>query len=137
MRRGLLSGIVAASLLLGAGDGRAASNTIGSTTGTSVQVPAAEPALLPVVLPDLSGMHESVQEQLREAYASLRGVASGSEAYGELGKLLMAGKYLGVAERCFRNAQLLAPDDARWPYYLGHLFTRKGELTTARTARAR
>ncbi len=131
MRRGLLSGFVAASLLLGVGHGRAASNTIGSTTGTSVQVPAAEPTLLPVELPDLSGMHESVQEQLREAYASLRGGESRSEAYGELGKLLMAGNYLGVAERCFRNAQMFAPDDARWPYYLGHLFTRKGELTKA------
>ena len=129
MRRGLLSGFVAAYLLLGVGHGRAASDTIGLTRGTSVQVTAAEPALLPVVLPDLSGMHASVQEQLREAYASLTVLESGSEAYGELGKLLMAGKYLGVAERCFRNAQMLAPDDSRWPYYLGHLFVRKGELT--------
>jgi tetratricopeptide (TPR) repeat protein len=134
--RRLFSGLMAASVLLALGHGQ----------GTSAQVTAAEPALVPVMLPDVSGMHQSVQEQLREAYASLRMLESGnepqepasearlgerSEAYGELGKLLMAGGYLDVAERCFRNAQTLAPDDFRWPYYLGHLFISTGELTKA------
>ena len=131
MNRGLVSGLVTASLLLGAGDGRAASATTGSATGTAMQGRAAEPALLPVVLPDLGGMHASVQEQLREAFTLLRVSDSRSQAYGELGKLLMAGQYLGVAERCFRNAQMLAPDDARWPYYLAHVFSRQGDLTKA------
>ena len=127
-----------ASVLLAWGHGLAAS------VGTSPQVALAEPTLLPVVLPDLGGMHESVQQQLRKAHASLmhslqdpdepaaesrRGERS--EAYGELGKLLMAGEYLDEAERCFRNAQLLAPDDFRWPYYLGHVFIGKGDLTHA------
>lgn len=107
----------------------------------TAQVTAAEPALLPVALPDLGGMHESVQEQLREAYAATRLLESGnadpgrnperSAAYGELGKLLMAAKLLDAAERSFRNAQALAPDDFRWPYYLGHLFISKGELASA------
>lgn len=127
MTRGLVSGLVTASLLLGVGDGRAAS----ATTGTSMQGRAAKPALLPVVLPDLGGMHALVQEQLREAFTLLRVSDSRSQAYGELGKLLMAGQYLGVAERCFRNAQMLAPDDARWPYYLAHVFSRQGDLTKA------
>ena len=131
MTRGLVSGLVTASLLLGAGDGRAASATTGSATGAVMQGRAAEPALLPVVLPDLGGMHASVQEQLREAFTLLRVSDSRSQAYGELGKLLMAGQYLGVAERCFRNAQMLAPDDARWPYYLAHVFSRQGDLTKA------
>ena len=113
MTRGLLSGLVAASVLLAVGHGLAAS--------------AAEPILLPVVLPDLSGMHKAVQEQFREAYAALQmTLQSGTQepasepqrgersaAYGELGKLLMAGKHLDVAERCFQNAQMLAPDDFR------------------------
>jgi tetratricopeptide (TPR) repeat protein len=105
-----------------------------------------QPALLPVVLPDLSGMHESVREQLREAYASLAMLQPGTapdepapeprqderdEAYAKLGKLLVAGKYLDVAERCFRNAQTLAPDDFRWPYYLGHISIGKGDLPAA------
>ena len=129
VKPGLLCGLVAAHLLVGVGEGHAASGT----TGTSVQPTAAEPALLPVVLPDLGGMHQSVQEQLREAFASVTVTVaeSRSEAYGELGKLLLAGQYLGVAERCFQNAQMLAPADARWPYYLGHVFTRQGDLTQA------
>jgi tetratricopeptide (TPR) repeat protein len=116
-------------------------------TGAPAQATAAEPTLLPVVLPDLSGMHEAVQQQLREAYASLLRMSpprqqahqpaaeprrgERGEAYGELGKLLMAAKYLDVAERCFRNAQVLAPADFRWAYYLGHLSISRGELTKA------
>ena len=130
--RGLLSGLVAASLLLGSSDGRAASGAIG-VTAASAQVTVAEPTLLPVVLPDLSRMHRSVQEQMREAYASLMALESGerSAAYGQLGTLLMAGEYLAEAERCFQNARLLAPDDFRWPYYLGHIYKNTGHLTQA------
>jgi tetratricopeptide (TPR) repeat protein len=110
-----------------------------------------EPTLLPIALPDLSGVHASVQEQLREAYRFLEiapqtGPSAGpsakprqaeptraerSEAYGTLGKLLMAAKYPDAAERCLRNAQSLAPDDFRWPYYLGQLFIGQGALAKA------
>jgi tetratricopeptide (TPR) repeat protein len=127
--RELLSGTAAAVLL-----------SCGQCWAASAQGARGEPTLLPVVLPDLSGMHESVQKQLREAYESLRTSRSKQaeprrgehgEAYGELGKLLMAAKYLDVAERCFRNAQMLAPDDFRWPYYQGQLFISEGALTKA------
>lgn len=92
----------------------------------------AQPILLPVALPDLTGMHESVQKQLREAYALVAAQrGERSQAYGELGKLLLAARYLDVAERCFRNAQMLAPDDFRWPYYLGQIFISTGALTKA------
>lgn len=109
----------------------------------AAQAATAAPAtLLPIALPDLGGMHESVQVQLREAYRSLAPsaqveTAAGprraerSDAYGTLGKLLMAAKYPDAAERCFRNAQTLAPDDFRWPYYLGHLFISVGALPKA------
>ena len=43
----------------------------------------------------------------------------------------MAGDYLDEAERCFRNARVLAPDDFRWPYYLGHVVRSTGRLTEA------
>jgi tetratricopeptide (TPR) repeat protein len=115
------------------------------------QAPVVEPTLLPVSLPDLTGVHESVQEQLREASRFLESTpqsraadgqsaktrpaglshAERSEAYGTLGKLLMAAKYADAAERCFLNAQSLAPDDFRWPYYLGQLFISQGALTKA------
>jgi tetratricopeptide (TPR) repeat protein len=150
--RELVSASLTAAVLLVWSHGWAASVTAGALSSAaedaSTQVTAAEPILLPVALPDLGGMHKSVQEQLREAYASvLRTSQSGqeaqepaseprrrverSQAFGELGKLLMAAKYPDVAERCFQNAQVLDPNDFRWPYYLGHLFISKGELTRA------
>lgn len=137
---------VAALVLVAWGHPCAAGVCIGSLAAT--QSATADPAtLLPIVLPDLSGMHESVQAQLREAYGSLQTLsrsrqantvagprrAERSEAYGTLGKLLMVAKYPDAAERCFRNAQTLDPDDFRWPYYLGHLFITEGALTEAVT----
>ncbi|MXZ73379.1 MAG: tetratricopeptide repeat protein [Acidobacteria bacterium] len=139
----LVGRVVAVCLLFGAGDGWAAGGPLGAAATS--QGTEAEGALLPVVLPDLSRVHETVREQLREAHASLtalasEGVAGTTDAvrsgalvgtYGDLGRLLMASEYLDEAERCFRNAQRLAPDDFRWPYYLGHLARSKGRLPAA------
>jgi tetratricopeptide (TPR) repeat protein len=57
-----------------------------------------------------------------------------AEAYGELGNLLMAAESLDVAEACYRNAEALAPNDPRWPYYLGHLYRIRGDASNARAA---
>lgn len=92
-------------------------------------------ALKPVALPDLSRTEPSVQQQIQEAHAALMtksgasgtGAADLANAYGEMGKLLMAAEYLEAAESCFLNAQTLAPAEARWPYYLGHLYKLRGE----------
>jgi tetratricopeptide (TPR) repeat protein len=86
--------------------------------------------LKPVSLPDISTAAASVQTQLREQYAALdikiknaaTPVPELAEAYGDMGKLLMATEYLDAAEVCFVNARELAPDEMRWPYYLGHLY---------------
>jgi tetratricopeptide (TPR) repeat protein len=76
------------------------------------------------------------REQLRERYSSLKlkiqdpatPGAELSNAYGDMGKLLMAaGEYLDVAESCFLHAQALAPRERRWPYYLGHLYRIEGD----------
>lgn len=144
MNRRLSIALAAACLILGASDGPAAGGPTGAAAAAS-QATEGEAALLPVELPDLSRVHGSVEEQLRTAHASLmtpepadaaetpdatrRGARS--EAYGHLGRLLMASEYLDQAERCFRNAQQLAPDNFRWPYYLGHLARSKGQLTSA------
>ena len=127
-----LSSFVAACLLLGAAAGHAAGDPMGVTVAPSQSV-LTESTLLPVVLPDLGRAHGLVEAQLREAYAALMGLPSArrAEAYGELGKLLMAGEYLDEAERCFRNAHVLAPDGFRWLYYLGHVFRSTGRLTEA------
>ena len=95
--------------------------------------------LLPVELPDLSGMHEAVQAQLREAHRALESGASPqpgelADAYGRLGMLLMAGEYFEAAEACLLNARRLAPERFRWAYYLGHLYERRGDLEEAADA---
>jgi tetratricopeptide (TPR) repeat protein len=109
---------------------------IASTGCTAAEQPApatstssARQALKPVSLPDISTAADSVQTQLRERYAALElkikdsstPVPELAEAYGDMGKLLMATEYLDTAEVCFLNARQLAPGDMRWPYYLGHV----------------
>ena len=98
-------------------------------------------ALLPVSLPDLSMMTPSVQQQIRASHASLSAqvanrqtaIALLADAYGELGKLLMAADYPEAAEPCFIDAQRLAPGERRWPYYLAHVYRRRGDLDKAKT----
>lgn len=104
--------------------------------------PASPATLRPIVLPDLSRMEKPVQEQMREAYATLtKKIDAGgtppadlAAAYGEMGNLLMAAEYLDAAEPCYLNAQTLAPGERRWPYYLGHVHRTKGEPAKAAQA---
>lgn len=102
------------------------------------QEPAREAARAPelraVSLPDLSKAASSVQDQIRTAYSTLiaRGENPSAPAteraasYGELGKLFMAADFGQAAEACLLNAQVLAPADSRWPYFLGHLYKDQG-----------
>ncbi len=102
---------------------------------TARETRADRPVLRPVSLPDLSRASESVRRQLRDAYASLTqskdqaGATTSqlAQAYGQMGMLLMAAEYRDEAEACFVDAQVLAPDEARWPYYLGHSYKTRGE----------
>jgi tetratricopeptide (TPR) repeat protein len=102
----------------------------------------ARPALISVSLPDMTGAAEPVQAKLRDRYASLTlkvdnaGTPAGdlADAYGEMGKLLVAAEYLDAAESCFANAQMLMPGDMRWPYYLGHVYRFKNEPAKAASA---
>jgi tetratricopeptide (TPR) repeat protein len=102
----------------------------------SMRRPTDGRALRPVSLPDVSRMTESVQAQMHERYSTLvqkmenpgASIVDLSDAYGEMGNLLMAAKYLDAAEPCYLNAQALSGRDRRWPYYLGHLYRTKGAL---------
>jgi tetratricopeptide (TPR) repeat protein len=93
----------------------------------------------PVALPDLSRMSESVRQQIRDGHASLmqkieNGATSAADranAYGEMGGLFMAAQYLDQAEGCYLNAHALAPEDARWPYYLAHVYRSKSDPAKA------
>lgn len=106
--------------------------------GTGQDDPAGQP-LPPVVLPDLSGLHASVERQLREAHASLMATEGRTDAspreradaFGEMGMLFIATRFAGEAERCYRNAQRLAADDVRWSYYLAHVLNNSSNPTEA------
>jgi tetratricopeptide (TPR) repeat protein len=92
--------------------------------------------LLAVPPPDLSGMEQLARTQVQASYSSLMAKVAApglsttelGAAYGETGKLFMAAEYDESAEPCFLNAAALIPDDARWTYYLGHLYKRTGDL---------
>jgi tetratricopeptide (TPR) repeat protein len=86
-----------------------------------------------VALPDLSRVEESVQAQLRERHAAMVARQNATE-YGEMGKLLLAAEFLDPAEAALLNAQSLAPDAMTWPYYLGHLYRKKGDIRKATVA---
>ena len=107
------------------------------------QAEAADPAAC--TLPDLSRMHAATRTQLGDAYRALEAVepAGGAgapagasalrrgEAHGALGMLLLAADYPDAAGRCLRNAARLTPGEFRWPYYLGHVYIRLGDLNRA------
>ena len=93
-------------------------------------------SLRTVQMPDMSKMSAPVRAQLGERFSALEaqrrapGVASADlgTAYGNVGELLLAARYLDAAEPALLNARELAPDDPRWPYYLGHLYRMRGDL---------
>jgi tetratricopeptide (TPR) repeat protein len=123
-----------AVLLLTAGCARDP-DTASSSSAASTSAPVDRKALPPVSLPDLSKAAPSVQKQLREGYAALKAKIENPStsdlelgfAYGEMGKLLMAAEYRDDAELSFLDAQALTPNEARWPYYLGHLYKLRGD----------
>jgi tetratricopeptide (TPR) repeat protein len=126
--------VAAVCVALAAGCTARESTSIASNP--SVVTPPEGLGLQEVPLPDFAEMQAPAREQLQSRVSTLRSSISTSsaprerlaDAYGEMGKLLMAATYLDAAEACFLNAQILAASDARWPYYLGHIYKVKGPL---------
>jgi tetratricopeptide (TPR) repeat protein len=125
---------LAASLAGGCTSEDTAKTSVPTNEGAAVGSLARE-SLVPVALPDLSRVEKSVQEQVREQYSSLLDLQKGSapaaelgNAYGAMGKLLMAAEQFDAAESYLLNSQTLLPGDYRWPYYLGHLNKSRGAL---------
>ena len=102
----------------------------------SIEETAQRRGLLGVTLPDLSRLETSVQAEVQTKYESLMQTLSNPESpaidlasrYGELGTSIMATDDFDAAEPYYLNAQALAPDDVRWPYYLGHLYRATGSV---------
>ena len=135
-RVGGAAGSVLAALLLAAACGGAAPG--GSGDGRNAAPPADVP-LEPVLLPDLAQVGDSVREQIESRWRPVDSLqaaarppgAGAAETYGALGMVLVAAELPGAAVPAFRNAQALAPNDVRWPYYLAHLHRDVGALDEA------
>ena len=92
-----------------------------------------------VTLPDLARMDSTVQEQVKQRYASMLETigkpgatpAERAEAYGSVAMVLQAGEYPDSAEPAYLNAQDLMPGELRWPYLLAHLYRSKGDTPRA------
>jgi tetratricopeptide (TPR) repeat protein len=138
-RQALIGAAVVVWASLAAAQGCTSRGQRASASGSEARVDASaeSSALRPVSLPDLSGVAPSAQAQIRERYVLLteqtarpqRSAADVANAYGELGKILMAADHRDSAEPCFLDAQALAPGDFRWPYFLAHLYRQSGDLT--------
>ena len=133
LRRVARQGIAAAFLvLLGALLSACGATDETAETAESAErtdAPAAEASLQEIPDPDLSGLDPLVAERIRERRRWQRAVdaatdaqaAQRAEALGELGNLYHAYRLLPSARAAYENAQRLAPEDPRWPYFLGHL----------------
>jgi tetratricopeptide (TPR) repeat protein len=119
--------------------------TATAQTNAAILEPPSGLGLQPVALPDVSSMEAPVRRQMDAQLSSLRALIGRSGAprsdlagaYGETGELLMAASFLDAAEACFLNAQTLAPEDRRWPYYLGHVYKGKGPVEKSVSSFAR
>jgi tetratricopeptide (TPR) repeat protein len=93
----------------------------------------------PAPLPDISKLVPSVQTQIKSQYDALTKTLADpsstliqrANAYGQVGKYLMAAQLPDGAEANLRNAQSLDPSDYRWPYYLAQLARSQGDLPKA------
>ena len=136
LRRVSAAGGLLGCVLLLAGACGAGEQASGSDAVALVGATGARPS---IELPELSGVVPSVVGQIRVAHSRLLekradddvAPAALGNAYGELGVVLMAAEYHDVAALCLRSAAVLMPDAIRWPYYLGHLHTLRGELIEA------
>ncbi len=85
------------------------------------------PDLMPVPAPNVAGFEKSVQAALTQAQQQLAKAQSGrasnaelAQAFGDLAMTYHAHQLAPASQAAYRNAQLLAPKDPRWPYLLGH-----------------
>ena len=139
-RAGLGFGFVALTCVLATlADGCAPQDEPAPPVSVSGSRQKATEAARLIALPDVSRLATSVQAQMRERHSALMAKledrktppAELGDAYGELGLILMAAGYYEAAASCYQTAQTLVADDARWPYYLGHLYRIKGEAAKA------
>ena len=112
--------------------------SVGLVLASSACSSRARRHLRAVTLPELTRVDPSVQKQVRERYDSLQRAMRESSAdrelasaYGQYAMVLQASEYFDAAEPSYLNAQELAPDEIKWPYYLANLYKSRGETDKA------
>jgi tetratricopeptide (TPR) repeat protein len=127
----LLVGLLLVTCISGAPAQTAADKSVARDPNT------AEHVLRPVPSPDLTGIDSAVQAQIREAQSraatALQDSLDLSQAYGKLGEIYQAYGLNDPAIACYSNAHVLAPNEFKWPYYLGYLFQTQGDMQQATT----
>lgn len=107
--------------------------------------PAPELVLVRIPPPRLEGLEPAVRDQLQESAARLARWSSQddgsaeamtrdelSERFGELGHLYHAYELWPAAEAAYENARRLEEGEPTWPYSLGVVAFKKGELARAK-----
>lgn len=77
------------------------------------------PPVIPIPNIPLEGSPAMVAKTISRAVETVERQPDSGEAWGYLGMLLFAHQFEFEANQCFEQAQILAPDDFRWPYLLG------------------
>lgn len=137
-RLSLQTVLVAATLLLAGAPSRLPAQPL----APSAPPTSPPPELLPIPHPDLDPLEPQVSDQIREyrdlAQETLDDPESGdgkrAGALGEMGRIYYTYGLTAAAEVCYVNAITLAPQEARWPYYLGMLLQREGRFEEAAQA---
>jgi tetratricopeptide (TPR) repeat protein len=83
----------------------------------------------------VEAMEPAVGQQLREVRRRLDEALTAGRAdsaiFGAAGSYYHAYDLTAAAEACYRNAQLLKPDEVRWPYLLAVLYEQAGRFSEA------
>ena len=77
-------------------------------------------------VPNLHELDTGFATAVRDALAAVERDPSSGAAFGALGRLYQAHRYLDQARRCYERAVELDPETAEWPYYLGFLAAGRG-----------
>jgi len=88
---------------------------------------------------DVGGLQDSFADRIRTQQEELDRLLATSgvddaelaEAFGEMGKLLHMSELVEPGRLCYRNAEQLAPQDPRWPYYHAHLHRFAGDWSSS------
>ncbi|MDY7095138.1 MAG: tetratricopeptide repeat protein [Acidobacteriota bacterium] len=93
--------------------------------------PVPAPTALDTLDPPVRGAYLQRRSHLDRLLAAETEPAELAQAFGELGMWLHVYRYRNAAEAAYRNAEDLAPDELRWPFYRAHLYLLEGDQAAA------